>query len=58
MHSKTWLAPGPLHTLRAGALTMDVAPAAGGRIASLASAGKGGRRSKKTESTAAEKDAE
>jgi len=39
-----WLAPGPAHTLRAGALTMDVAPAAGGRIASLASAGEGGQR--------------
>ncbi len=44
MHSQTWLAPGPVHTLRAGALTMDVAPAAGGRIASLASAGEGGQR--------------
>lgn len=44
MQSKTWLAPGPVHTLRVGALTMDVAPAAGGRIASLASAGEGGQR--------------
>ena len=44
MHSKTWLAPGPVHTLQAGALTMDVAPAAGGRIASLTSAGGGGHR--------------
>lgn len=41
MHGKTWLAPGPVHTLHAGALTMTVAPAAGGRIASLASAGEG-----------------
>lgn len=32
-----WLAPGPVYTLRAGALAMDLAPAAGGRIASLAS---------------------
>lgn len=44
MTSDVWLAPGPVHTLRAGALTMDVAPAAGGRIASLVSAGEGGRR--------------
>jgi aldose 1-epimerase len=44
MPSKTWLVPGPVHTLQAGALTMDVAPAAGGRIASLASAGEGGQR--------------
>lgn len=44
MQAQTWLAPGPVHTLRAGALTMDVAPAAGGRIASLASAGEGGQR--------------
>ncbi|CAJ0818706.1 aldose 1-epimerase [Ralstonia flaminis] len=44
MQSQTWLAPGPVHTLRAGALTMTVAPAAGGRIASLASAGEGGQR--------------
>ena len=42
--TKTWLAPGPIHTLQAGALTMDVAPAAGGRIASLASTSEGGRR--------------
>ncbi|WP_124382856.1 aldose 1-epimerase [Ralstonia sp. SET104] len=32
-----WLAPGPVHTLRAGALTMTIAPAAGGRIGSLSS---------------------
>ncbi|KHK58767.1 aldose epimerase [Ralstonia sp. A12] len=44
MQTLTWLAPGPVHTLRAGALAMDVAPAAGGRIASLASAGEGGQR--------------
>ncbi len=44
MMSAAWLAPGPVHTLRAGALSMDVAPAAGGRIASLASAGEGGQR--------------
>jgi len=44
MQAQTWLAPGPVHTLRAGALTMDVAPAAGGRVASLASAGEGGQR--------------
>jgi aldose 1-epimerase len=43
MKSKSWLAPGPVHTLRAGALTMKVAPALGGRIASLASVGNGGR---------------
>lgn len=44
MGGKTWLAPGPVHTLQAGALTMDIAPAAGGRIASLASVGAGGQR--------------
>lgn len=44
MQSPTWLAPGPVHTLQAGALTMTVAPAAGGRIASLASTGADGRR--------------
>ncbi|WP_426393958.1 aldose 1-epimerase [Ralstonia sp. R-29] len=44
MTSAAWLAPGPVHTLRAGALTMDVAPAAGGRIASLASASEDGHR--------------
>jgi aldose 1-epimerase len=47
MQSETWLAPGPVHTLQAGALTMEVAPAAGGRIASLAwlpPVGAGGRR--------------
>lgn len=44
MMSAAWLAPGPVHRLHAGGLTMDVAPAAGGRIASLASAGEGGQR--------------
>ncbi|QUP54283.1 aldose 1-epimerase [Ralstonia syzygii] len=39
-----WLAPGPLHTLRAGTLAMDIAPAAGGRIAALASVDAAGRR--------------
>ncbi len=39
-----WLAPGPVHTLRAGALTMDIAPAAGGRIAALVSVDAAGRR--------------
>ncbi len=28
MTLETWLAPGPVHTLRAGVLMMDVAPAA------------------------------
>lgn len=41
--SAAWLAPGPVHRLHAGGLTMDVAPAAGGRIASLASASEGSR---------------
>ncbi|AJW44946.1 MULTISPECIES: aldose 1-epimerase [Ralstonia] len=44
MAGTSWLAPGPVHTLQAGALTMAVAPAAGGRIASLASVGAGGQR--------------
>jgi len=44
MTPAAWLAPGPVHRLQAGALTMDVAPAAGGRIASLASTGKDGQR--------------
>ncbi|MGD7339802.1 aldose 1-epimerase, partial [Ralstonia pseudosolanacearum] len=39
-----WLAPGPVHTLRADTLTMDIAPAAGGRIAALASVDADGRR--------------
>ncbi|WP_205570582.1 MULTISPECIES: aldose 1-epimerase [Ralstonia solanacearum species complex] len=39
-----WLAPGPVHTLHAGTLAMDIAPAAGGRIAALASVDAAGRR--------------
>ncbi|MCO5398135.1 aldose 1-epimerase [Ralstonia soli] len=44
MTPAAWLAPGPVHRLQAGGLTMDVAPAAGGRIASLASVSEGGQR--------------
>jgi len=40
----TWMAPGPVYTLRCGTLAMDIAPSAGGRIASLASVDSAGVR--------------
>jgi aldose 1-epimerase len=43
MTGAAWLPPGQLHTLRAGPLTLRVAPAAGGRLASLTSTDASGR---------------